>query len=66
VRICIPEAGGQAHHIRNLTQVPGVDRVIITDIDAWAHGNSVAELSPLAAAASTGAVVVLEVGTISR
>jgi hypothetical protein len=45
MRICIPAGGGKALHIRNLKEVPEVDRVIISEIDPWAYGNFVADAS---------------------
>ena len=43
MKILIPGGGGKAQHIRAFQDVAGVESVIITEINAWAYGNFVAD-----------------------
>jgi len=43
VRLFLPGAGSKVSHIRSFMEVPGVSRVIISDIYPWSHGAFVAD-----------------------
>gem|GEM_PF-2733555 len=47
MKIFLPGAGNKSRHIANFRELPGVSRVIISDIYPWAYGQRVADAAYL-------------------